>query len=246
MKKALLVVVLTISFILNVNAQRGRESSVPVDVLSSEEIAKQEPIDVSDLIPTCGPATGNGKIVIRGYVAGGVSGLTKSGFGFSDMNNGYDSSPIFSWNVGADVKLPLFDCDKFGFRTGLSLQTNGAEFSMGDFNDYNYKIKLIYVKAPAVVEYDFTEKFNLYSGLKFGYLLSAKQDYDGGSDDIKDQIKSIDFGGVLGAEYKLFCNDKISLGAGLNYDFGLSDINDYDGADKNKNSGITAFFSADF
>ena len=241
MKKVLIMAFITIVLVLNVNAQ-----SSPVTTTSSEDIVKQEPIDVSDFLPTCGPETGNGKIVIRGYVAGGVSGLTKSGFGFSDMNNGYDSSPIFSWNVGADVKLPLFDCDKFGFRTGLSLQTNGAEFSMGDFDDYNYKIKLIYVKAPVVVDYDISEKFSIYSGLKFGYLLSAKQDYDGGSDDIKDQIKSIDFGGVLGGEYNIYCNDKISLGAGLNYDFGLSDINDYDGADKNKNSGITAFFSADF
>jgi len=246
MKKALLVVVVTISLILNVNAQRGREGSVPVDVLSSEEIAKQEPIDVSDLIPACGPTAGNGKINIRGYVAGGVSGLTKSGFGFSDMNNGYDSSPIFSWSVGADIKLPLFDCDKFGFRTGLSLQTNGAEFSMGDFNDYNYKIKLIYVKAPAVVEYDFTEKFNLYSGFKVGYLLSAKQEDDNDSNDIKDQVKSIDFGGVLGMEYNFYCNDKVSFGTGINYDIGFSDINDYDGADKLKNSGITAFLSVGF
>lgn len=241
MKKVIIMAFITIGLVLNVNAQ-----STPVTTIAAEDIVKQEPIDVSDFIPSCGPTAGNGKINIRGYVAGGVSGLTKSGFGFSDMNNGYDSSPIFSWNVGADIKLPLFDCDKFGFRTGLSLQTNGAEFSMGDFNDYNYKIKLIYVKAPVVVEYDFTEKFNLYSGLKIGYLLSAKQEDDNDSYDIKDQVKSIDFGGVLGAEYKIYCNDKFSLGAGLNYDIGFSDINDYDGADKNKNSGITAFFSAEF
>ena len=248
MKKVIIIAFIAIGMVLNVNAQTNSVSTI-----SSEKIAKQEAKDLAKLIE-CGPINSNTSgLSIRGYVAGGVSGITSNGFGFKGKYDMMESSPIFSYSIGADVQLPLFGCDKFGFRPGLSLQSQGAKFTMDgydEYDDYDFEIKLLYIKAPVLVEYDVCEKFNLFGGVKLGYLLSGKQEYEDESYDIKDELNSIDFSGTLGAEYKFYCNDKLSLGAGINYDFGFSDIydndNEFDNYDKFKNSGLLASISASF
>ena len=73
------------------------------------------------------------------------------------------------------------------------------------------------------------------AGPTFGYLLSAKQD----ETDIKDDVKSIDFGLTFGGGVSLPMGNNTVFVEGR-YTLGLSDINDDSGpdADKIKTKGI--------
>lgn len=93
-----------------------------------------------------------------------------------------------------------------------------------------------------MAKYYVSDKFSLEAGPQIGFLLSAKVDFEytyretfegvteieseSGSVDIKDEVKSIDFGFGFGAAYNF--TDKLSLGA--RYTLGLTSIaKDFEG-----------------
>ena len=74
--------------------------------------------------------------------------------------------------------------------------------------------------------------FSLELGPQVGFLLSAKEEFDGESDeDIKDFIKGTDFGVNFGIGYQM----ETGLNFGARYNLGLSDIPEDSGGDSIKN-----------
>lgn len=189
----------------------------------------------------------------------------KAGVNFADITG--DESDSFdgrtSFHFGAVVEIPI--SEKFSFQPELLYSDQGSayedrysetvdgftitETAKGD-------IKLGYLNVPLMAKYYVAEGFSIEAGPQIGLLISAKNEYnytytemhsegtftdsESGEDDIKDSVKSIDFGVNFGVGYKL----DSGLNFGARYNLGLSDANDdsdYLGDSSYKNSVIQVF-----
>ncbi|NND80281.1 MAG: PorT family protein, partial [Maribacter sp.] len=95
----------------------------------------------------------------------------------------------------------------------------GADYSEDGFEG---SVKVDYLNLPLMAKFYVAEGFSLEAGPQVGFLLSAKDVYDGGEDDWSDITKGIDFGLNFGIGYKL----QSGLNFGARYNLGLSDLND--------------------
>lgn len=147
----------------------------------------------------------------------------------------FDSRTCFHLGVVAEIPLS----DKFSFQPELLYSCQGAGYSEEEniiINEpstmlkaaavYEGTIKADYLNLPLMAKYYVTEGLSLEVGPQVGYLISAKDKYEypgeSGEDDIKEYLKSVDFGANFGLGYKL----KNGVNFGARYNLGLSDNND--------------------
>jgi len=176
----------------------------------------------------------------------------KAGLNVSNLTGDIeDTKSLLGAHVGVFAEFKI--TDKFSFQPELLYSMQGAktEYTEVEGDSYSYKeeekIKLSYINIPLMAKFYVSEKFSLEAGPQIGFLMSAKSDYeisetiDGDTtsfsdeDDIKDNLKGIDFGLNLGLSYDFTEN----LFAGARYNLGLSDINDTDAENfEIKNSGF--------
>ena len=71
-----------------------------------------------------------------------------------------------------------------------------------DFKDFDNKLKLGYIMLPIVLLYHINTQFMVGLGPYFGFLLSAKDKNDDGSEDVKDNVSGFDFGMKISALYR--------------------------------------------
>ncbi len=95
--------------------------------------------------------------------------------------------------------------------------------------------RLWYLNFPLLGRYQFGQNFYGEFGIQPGVLLSAKDNYDGGSEDWGDYIKTFDLGIPLGVGYE-FPNN---FGLGLRVTPGVLNINAGEYADDYKNRNFT-------
>ncbi|MGH1384785.1 porin family protein [Kordia sp.] len=96
------------------------------------------------------------------------------------------------------------------------------------------KSRYNYLNLPILAKYYASENFSLEFGPQVGFLVSAKQEGDGQELDVKDGVKSIDFGVSVGFGYKL----SSGLNFSARYNAGLSNINDVDGISDENTNGV--------
>ena len=164
----------------------------------------------------------------------------KAGVNFAtitgDMVESFDSRTAFHVGFVAEIVIS----ETFSFQPELLYSAQGAKES-GD--GWEETLKLDYFNLPLMAKFYVAEGFSLEAGPQIGFLLSAKYDWEedgeSGSEDIKDDVKGIDFGLNLGVGYKT----ESGLNFGARYNLGLSDINDMDddGDFSIKNSVIQAY-----
>ena len=76
--------------------------------------------------------------------------------------------------------------EQLGLQPELLLSMQGSK----DKDDlYDYKITTNYVNIPVLVRYNITEMFSVHAGPQFGILVSAKEEFDGDKQDIKEHFK---------------------------------------------------------
>lgn len=146
----------------------------------------------------------------------------KAGLNFTSISGDDvpDSGMNTDFHFGVMAELSI--TDKFSFQPELLYSGQG-------FSTDQNTILLNYINVPLIAKYYLTKGLSLEAGPQIGFLISAKNE----NVDIKDQIKSFDFGVNLGVSYK-FDN---GLNFGARYNFGLSDINDISGfTNKNQNA----------
>lgn len=109
--------------------------------------------------------------------------------------------------------------------SGVSLKSNQQE-------EFSGKVNLIYLNFPVMYRYQSEGGFFGEIGLQPGFLLSAKDKYNGGSgEDYKDHVKGFEVGLPVGVGYKV--NDKISIGArGI---YGITNFDDTGSSEKDHN-----------
>ncbi|PTT26322.1 PorT family protein [Chryseobacterium sp. HMWF028] len=93
------------------------------------------------------------------------------------------------------------------------------------------KINMDYIAVPVMLQYNLIPNLYVEAGPQFGFLVSAKAKSNGVSVDIKDNVKTFDFGIGLGAGYYFTQN----IGVNVRYTAGLSDVpkNNTDDASRN-------------
>ncbi|CAM1333267.1 porin family protein [Tenacibaculum aestuariivivum] len=134
-----------------------------------------------------------------------------------------------SFHVGAVAEIEI--SDKFSVQPELVYSAQGAtsDYELGSVT-VDATAKLDYLNLPVMAKYYVAEGLSLEAGPQIGFLLSAKTEADvsgASSQDIKDEMKSIDFGLNFGAGYKL----DNGLNFSARYNLGLSSVADDDDFD---------------
>lgn len=123
----------------------------------------------------------------------------------------------------AGITFPLANfSDVSGITAGLNGSLQGANYE--EDNGLNGKVSLFYVNLPLVVRYQTPGGFYGEAGIQPGLLLSAKDKYNGITEDYKDFVKKFDFGIPIGIGYEF----KNNIGIGVRLIPGLTNINTYD------------------
>jgi len=129
----------------------------------------------------------------------------------------------FGFQGGVEAHIP-FNCSlplTAWAGTNVSMQGAGWEEDWGE-GLIKGTTRLWYLNFPLTTRYQFGDNFYGEIGVQPGFLLSAKDNYDGESDDWKDYIKTFDLGIPLGVAYD-FPNN---FGVGLRVTPGVININD--------------------
>lgn len=117
--------------------------------------------------------------------------------------------------------------DRSSFKSGLNFTYQGANWKEENLSGV---VRLSYLNVPLLYSYEAKSKIYAEVGLQPGYLLSAKDKYNGESHDFKDQVKSFELGLPVEVGYRL--SNKFRLGAMAIY--GLTNLNNGNGtADHN-------------
>ena len=145
-------------------------------------------------------------------------------------------SGAWGFQAGAEALVP-FNCD-FPLTAwgGLNLSMQGAGWE-DDWGEglYTGVTRLWYLNFPLTARYPFGNGFYGEAGLQPGILLSAKDKWDGESEDWSEYFKTFELGLPLGVGY----NFPNNFGVGLRVTPGLLNINAGEWADSYNNHNIT-------
>lgn len=152
-----------------------------------------------------------------------------------------DANNYVGFNAGFFVEIPI--TDKLTFQPELIYSAQGSKSEgtvdvEGTLVNFDATLKFNYINVPMMFKYQVVNKFSLEAGPYVGFLTSAKLNFDIeglGSDtvDMKDDVKSTDFGIGIGMNYEF--SDVIFANA--RYQAGLTEIGDSDaGGNSVKNS----------
>ncbi|HLW30757.1 MAG TPA: porin family protein [Aequorivita sp.] len=161
----------------------------------------------------------------------------KAGVNFANMSfnpdDGEDFKSRTSFHIGGLVEIPI--TEKFSVQPEILYSSQGSQLKyseefMGERISSEIKYKLDYLSIPVMAKYYVIDGLGLEAGPQFGILVSAKGDYefsgmgmsDSGTEDIKDELKTLDIGLGFGASYRL----DMGVFFGARYVLGLTDISD--------------------
>ena len=155
-----------------------------------------------------------------GVYAQGISGGLKLGMNLANQTisaEGLTVSPSFRTSIHAGGFVTIMVSEKFGVQPEVLYSGQGAK--NGDF-----AFKANYITVPVLLRWNFTPLFSVHAGPQVGVLMSAKEEYQGQSEDVKDDYKGTDIGVAAGLG--------IDLPMGVNFGFrfvkGMTNIVDSD------------------
>ena len=161
----------------------------------------------------------------------------KAGVNFANMSmkpdEGMKMDSRTSFHIGGLVEIPI--SEKFSVQPEILYSSQGSQSKeseefMGTKVSYELKYKLDYISIPIMAKYYVIDGLGLEAGPQFGILVSAKGEYEvsglgmseSGSEDLKDDLKTLDIGLGFGASYRL----DMGVFFGARYVLGLTDISD--------------------
>lgn len=130
--------------------------------------------------------------------------------------------------IGAYAVVPFHEL--FSFQPELMFVQKGGKEADGDdefFGGGDTELILNYIDLPLLVRFNIPIETDLnpylVAGPTVGFLVGATEKFDGESNDISDEINSLNFGFNIGAGVNFG-----QLNVDLRYEFGLSNIYDDD------------------
>ena len=115
--------------------------------------------------------------------------------------------------------------DKFSVQAEALYSSEGGNEKNTVTGDKGH-INFSYLQVPLLARYKFTPNFFAEAGPQLGFLLSAKDKYDGEDLDIKQYYKSTDFRFPVGIGYQFDASQMHALTINLRYAFSLSPVNE--------------------
>lgn len=135
----------------------------------------------------------------------------KGGLNIASITNSDNANSLTGFHVGFFAELNV--SEKFTLQPEVLYSIQGAK-------DSGITLNLGYINLPIMAKYYVAKDFSLEFGPQIGFLISAKAKVDGESGNVKDLLKSTDFGLNLGAAYDISKN----MTVGLRYNLGLSQV----------------------
>jgi len=169
----------------------------------------------------------------------------------------YDVKSKAGFHVGGFVEFKI--TDKFSVQPELLYSAQGAKLRYSSVDEFSstidkQNIKLGYLNIPVMAKYYVIKGLSIEAGPQVGFLLSAKNEFNyssyiteqyssTGEEDIKDDLKSIDFGFNFGAGYEFTENIFVQA----RYNLGLTSVfEDADGDFDPKNGVLQLSFGYKF
>ncbi|NLR63536.1 PorT family protein [Chitinophaga varians] len=156
----------------------------------------------------------------------------KGGLNLAKITNESSAKTRASFYAGGLVNIALDQ--NWAIQPELLYSGQGAKLKssyLGGLITTEGTLKTDYINIPVMVQYSIVPAFYLEAGPQLGILAGAKVKGGNVSVDIKDQMKTVDFGIGVGFGYKF----DMGLGVSGRYNFGLTNIYDSDKT-TNKNS----------
>jgi hypothetical protein len=157
----------------------------------------------------------------------------KAGANFYNVNNDngaeYDTKTGFHAGLLGHIHL----APQLALQPEVVYSTQGAKWTTSNVKT---KLNLDYINVPVLLQYMFDNGFRLQAGPQVGFLVKGKADINGVETDVKDDLKSVDFGIGAGVGY---VHPPSGFGVYVRYNLGLSNINENDGV-KSHNRGLQA------
>lgn len=148
----------------------------------------------------------------------------KAGLNISNISNS-DLNSKAGFYGGVFANIPV--------AKDFSVQPEVLYSGMGgkDKSNSNVKLNMDYIAVPVMLQYNLIPNLYVEAGPQFGFLISAKGKGNGVSVDVKDNLKTFDFGIGLGAGYYFTQN----IGVNVRYTAGLSDVPKNNTGDASRN-----------
>jgi hypothetical protein len=142
-------------------------------------------------------------------------GLNIANIGGSDIE---DNKAKLGFFLGGFVDIPVQS--SFSVQPELMFSAQGCGFEQtGD----DIKLNMNYLLIPVMGKYTFSSGLFAETGPQLGFLLSAKEKYDDGSDNVKDAFKGTSFFWNFGLGYQPPAK---KWGANVRFNLGLSRLDE--------------------
>ena len=155
----------------------------------------------------------------------------KGGLNITNLND--DNGTTYDSKIGFNVGLlgHIHLAPQLALQPELLYSLQGAKYTVSNVET---NINLGYLNIPLNVQYMFDNGFRLQAGPQIGFLMNAKSETNNVKTDIKDNLKTVDFGVTAGLGY---VHPASGFGVDARYNLGLSDISESD-ASKLTNRGF--------
>ncbi|MBC9930225.1 porin family protein [Chitinophaga qingshengii] len=147
----------------------------------------------------------------------------KGGLNLAKLTNESSAKTRASFYAGGLVNIALDE--NWAIQPELLYSGQGTKMKdsfLGGLITTQSTVKLDYINIPLMVQYSIVPAFYLEAGPQLGILASAKAKAGKNTVDIKDNMKTVDFGIGVGFGYKF----DMGLGVSGRYNFGLTNIYD--------------------
>ena len=150
----------------------------------------------------------------------------KAGVNFADITgddlDSFTGRTAFHIGFVAEIMIT----ETFAFQPEIMYSAQGSDYEESfEGETFTGEAPIDYINVPLMAKLYVGEGgFSVEAGPQVGFLMSAKFKEDGEEVDIKDDLKSTDFGVNLGLGYKM----ESGLNFGARYNLGLSNANDSD------------------
>jgi hypothetical protein len=134
----------------------------------------------------------------------------------TNNNTAYDSKTGLNLGLMAHIHLSR----QIAFQPELVYSGQGAKYTIAGITT---ALKLDYINVPLLLQYMFDNGFRLEAGPQVGFLASAKSETNNIKTDIKNNLKSVEFGLGFGLGY---IHPPSGFGVDARYNLGLSNINE--------------------
>ncbi len=173
-------------------------------------------------------------------------GLNFANFSWDIPDESFETVSAIKFGVGGILLYPLSEL--LHIQVELMYLQKGAKLDVSE----EFKVakwKYAYLSVPVLGRYNLGSgdaSNYVVAGPEFGYLLSAEEETSEGSKDVKDELKSIEFGMGVGVGVSINMGSTPMFGE-VRYSMGLSDL--YDSSDDDfsvKSRGIQLFVGVMF